>query len=862
MTLPPETRIGPYHLKGLLGAGGMGEVYRAHDERLRRDVALKLMTAATPGDASRFRRMEQEARAAGSLSHPNILGVFDVGVHDDRMYVVTELLEGESLRAVVARGPVPWRATLGLAVQIVEGLAAAHERGIVHRDIKPDNVFLTRDGRVKVLDFGVATWRASPTEALATADAATMSQTGMLVGTVGYMSPEQARGRDVDHRSDLFACGCLFYELLSATPAFGGGTPLETLVAIQRDAPRPLQDLAPSVPDDLVRIVDRCLEKDPAKRFPSARELLFALTLIPTARTTPERTALVPVTSDGATPPPPPRFGPRIRLAMLLLPVFSGGGAVALGARRALVRPAESPLFRQMTFRRGTVYTARFSVDGSGIVYSAEWDGQPRELFASVPGTRDARPLGQPESDAAHFLATGELHVIRRSHGGFSSGVLARLSLAGGPAKDLLDGITWADGTPDGSKLLVVRRTDGRATLELPAGHPIADAPVISYPRISPDGARVAFLEADDPGEDSGRVVVVDGTGRRIHASPVWKNIEGLAWRSDAEVWFGASKEGRSLGIQATDLTGRTRLLCRVPGRLVLHDLYADGRVLAERNSYRCTLLAGSSSAQERERDVSWQDYSQLAQLSRDGKMVLFSEDGDGAGAFSTTYLRSLAGGLPLRLGEGRAMSLSADGTRALVRIDDGGAHLAVIPVGPGRSETLPRGRLVGIRWAAFAGATRIAILGTEAGAKSDTLFVQDLSGGDPRPLALAGLRISGDAMSPDGRSLAARQNGKTVIVALEGGPARELRGLDDHAPVGWTTDGASLFVRGGGGAAVQLSRYDLASGKLESVRRLGPTDPAGVLEIGRIGLARDGEVHVYESYRLLSDLYVIENLR
>jgi serine/threonine protein kinase len=869
MPLAPGTQIGPYRIASLIGQGGMGEVYRAHDERLSRDVAVKLMSESAPGDPTRMRRMQQEARAAGQLSHPNILGVFDVGTHDDRMYVVTELLEGESLRDVVRRGPVPWRRALALAVPIADGLAAAHDRGIVHRDIKPDNVFLTRDDRIKILDFGVATWRAP--SGLDSATAATLSQAGLVVGTVGYMSPEQARGQTVDNRTDVFAFGCVLYELLSGKEAFTGGTPMEILVAIQRDAPAPLQDRVPGLPADLVRIVDRCLEKDPARRFQSTRDLLFALGLVNT-NSSPDAPAAVVSTksADPAPAPPPPaaappapvgaRFGRRDALRLGLAGAL-GGAAVWAGVR-AIARPPEVPLFRPITYRRGTVYTARFTTDGTSIVYSAAWDGGSRELFATVPGTSDVRSLGAKDTDAAHVLTTGEIEVIHRSRAGFPPGTLSRMSLAGGPSKPLLEGVLWADGSPDGATLVVVRRAEGRAQLELPPGNRIADGPTISYPRLSPDGKRVAYLEYSGLSDDTGCLVIVDRAGKRLYTSPTWKSIEGLGWRSDDEVWFTASKEGRSLWLHAVTTRGEMRVICRAPGRLVLHDVAADGRVVAERNTYRSTLMAGAAGS-PRERDLSWQDFSQLGQIARDGKQVLFSEEGDGAGTGIFAYLRPTDGGAPVRLGEGISLALSPDATQALLRADDKGAHLEIVPVGAGHARRLPGGPFAHITWAAFVpGAPRV-VMCAKQGDGPPRLYVQDLGGGAPRPLPAEDVLVNDDGISPDGTLVAGVQGGKVVLVPLDGGPVRPLPGLDPgDRPVAFTGDGRALFVRKDRALSVSIQRYDLAAGQLSPWRTLEPPDPAGVLGIGRVSLARDGEAWVYEIYRLLSDLFVIENLR
>jgi hypothetical protein len=284
------------------------------------------------------------------------------------------------------------------------------------------------------------------------------------------------------------------------------------------------------------------------------------------------------------------------------------------------------------------------------------------------------------------------------------------------------------------------------------------------------------------------------------------------------------------------------------------------GRVVAERNLFRLTLMVGAGG---REQDLSWQDFSNLGQLSRDGRQVLFSELGDGAGAGSTAYLRPVEGGTPIRLGEGLARALSPDGQKALLQRDDGGDHLEVVPVGAGGAVRLPRGPLVSFSWARFVpGAPRIVMSANEAG-KGERLHVQELAGGEPRPFTAEGVSVHGDAISPDGAVIAALQGDRAVLLPLDGGAPRELPGLPArHRPVGWTEDGRSLFVRAPGFLPVELLRYDLASRKLDPWRKLTPVDPAGVLGIGGVSLSRDGEVYVYEIFRLLSDLYVIENLR
>src|ERR1017187_4168077 len=279
MTLTAGTKLGPYDIESMLGAGGMGEVYRARDARLNRTVAIKVLPASFSADADRMQRFVQEARAAAALNHPNILSIFDIGEERGAPYIVSELLEGSTLREQLRSEGIGSRKAIDCALQVARGLAAAHNKGIVHRDLKPENIFLTDDGRVKILDFGLAKLT-RPETSSASGDAPTVqvnTEAGQVMGTVGYMSPEQVRGKAADHRSDIFAFGSILYEMLSGKRAFHGETPADTMSAILKEEPEELSETARKVPPSLERIVRHCLEKNPAQRFQSAGDVAFNL---------------------------------------------------------------------------------------------------------------------------------------------------------------------------------------------------------------------------------------------------------------------------------------------------------------------------------------------------------------------------------------------------------------------------------------------------------------------------------------------------------------------------------------------------------------------------------------------------------
>ena len=847
--LLPGSRLGPFVILAPLGEGGMGQVYRARDERLGREVALKLLPDAFREDPERSGRLLLEAKAAGRLDHPNILAVHDVGTHEGRTYMVTELLEGRSLRDLMPDGePLPARKAVGLALQLAQGLAAAHEKGIVHRDIKPENLFVTQDGRLKILDFGLAkttpsalTEPVDPTDTMATAE-------GVVMGTVGYMAPEQVRAGAVDHRTDLFAFGVVLFEMLSGHRPFLGHTTQEVLFAILKRSPPDLLEAQPQLGQPLAQLVERCLEKDPALRYQSTRDLAHALESIQPTGSSPRLAA------SASWPALPRAWRPYLAAGFL---------ALALGSWGVLHRRPAAPMpsFRQMTFRRGTVYTARFTPGATGIVYSAQWDGGPRQLFTTLPGTLDTVDLQRGKVDVHGLLDAGGILAITRPGGGFSAGTLARVPMGPGPAKELLEGVAWADHQAGCLDDAIIRDVDGRARLEFPIGRPLVDSSGrLAYPRISPTGDRVAFLEFQDPDTDTGCVVVVDRKGARTQVTGVWKSLEGLGWRNDHELWFCASQDGNALWLHAADLKGHLRLLLRVPGRLVLHDLAPDGKVLAERNSYRAFIL-GLAPGESQPRDLSWLDYSELSQISRDGTQVLFTESGDGGGRNGIVYLRPTRGGPPLRLGEGTALCLSDDGRQALILPPAADHHLERVPVGPGTPVAVPPGSLAVFSWGRFLPGEREAILWASAPGSARRLYRMTLATGASAPLGPPGFAPASCGLSPDGRRLLGTLAGQVAILPLDGGlPEAQPRVPAGLRPVGWGPDPKSLILLQPRPPAT-LIRYHMESGAATPLQVLAAPDSAGVLGTPTVSLAADGRALVFQGYRLLSDLYIIENI-
>src|SRR5579872_6820 len=405
MALPAGSKLGPYEIQSPLGAGGMGEVYRARDTRLNRDVAIKILPASYSADPERLQRFAQESRAAAALNHPNILSIYDIGETNGAPYVVSELLEGETLRDRLRNGPLSSRKAIDYAQQIARGLAAAHEKGIVHRDLKPENLFITNDGRAKILDFGLAKFtRPDADAAKVSGDDPTMqvaTEVGTVMGTAGYMSPEQVRGKAADSRSDIFSFGAILYEMLSGKRAFHGDSAADTMSAILKEEPPDLAETNRNVSPALERVVRHCLEKSPAERFQSARDVAFNLE------------ALTDVSGSSrsgvkALPEQKPVRRWMLPLVAGLLVVASWAGVYRYARRGVAVT---NPTFHEITFRNGMIWAARFAPDGQTILYGAAWDGRPQEIFSTRFDSSDSRSVGLSPAQILSISSKGEMAI-------------------------------------------------------------------------------------------------------------------------------------------------------------------------------------------------------------------------------------------------------------------------------------------------------------------------------------------------------------------------------------------------------------------------------------------------------------------
>jgi eukaryotic-like serine/threonine-protein kinase len=847
--------IGHYRVIERIGGGGMGEVFRAHDERLDRDVALKIVRPSSSSNPDHLRRFEQEARAAAALNHPNIVAVYDVGFDGDSPYIVSELLEGETLRQRLSRGALPVREVAVYATQMAQGLVAAHERRIIHRDLKPENLFLTHDGRLKILDFGVAKLQA-PAEGQPPAEMlTTVTKSGSVIGTVAYMSPEQLRGKQIDHRSDIFAVGAILYEMLTGNRAFRGETEVDTMTAVLREEPPEIDTEQHQIPPGFQDIVKHCLEKEPENRFQSARDLVFALETI-------TGTANIRKIKFDNRRPPLSKFLPWVAVAALAL-VSAVLIAVAFSRTNAVF-----PAYRRLTFEAGTIYAARFSPDANSIVYGAAWNNQPVHLYSTVGESLLSQPLALGSANLLAISKSNELAMLLRgTHTGqleTENGTLALGPMAGGSPHEVLTDVHWADYDPKGG-MAVVHYVNGQSRLEYPIGHVLYQSNGwISHIRFNKQGDTIAFFDHPALWDDRGSVWIVDANGHSHILSREWESVGGLAWSPDGkEIWFSAAEKGNNRNLLATTLKGSTRPLLNLPTTLDLQDVAADGRVLITLDSKRLA-LAASALGTKNEVDLSWHDWNVAKDISRDGQWALFEDSSEAAGPEYAVVIRKLDGSsLPIRLGEGSAGGLSPDGKWAISIPTQSPRHLHLLPIGTGQMLDI---EIPGLEKIANGSAryldngTQIIVNGNEPG-HSDRCFLIDIHGAGPRPITPEG--TTGGMTSPDGRYVIAYGNNPAIaLYPIAGGPPRLIPNLNENFnPVQWNKDGSALYGIHSNEIPSKIYRVEIATGKETFIQELPLPVPAGVVVAAPVEVSRDGTHFAYSYNQTLSVLYLISGL-
>jgi Tol biopolymer transport system component len=774
--------------------------------------------------------------------------------------VVQELLEGETLRERLDEGALPTRKALDYALQIARGLAAAHARGVIHRDLKPANLFITRDGVVKILDFGLAKLTLNGDEESDSDNTGLPTMTrgttpGSVLGTVGYMSPEQVKGEAADPRSDIFALGAVLYEMLTGQRAFKGESAVETMSAIIKEEPPEISTTGKVLPPGLERLTLHCLEKRPEDRFQSARDLVFDL----------ESISGVTTLGSGAQAALREQESRKLvtRLALAAIAVAALTGAYLLGRQAA---DTSAPTYEQVTYRRGKVGTARFAPDGATFVYSAGWEGRPTEVFTGRFGNPDARGLGLEGAFLAAVADNGEMIVVHRPESGQRT--LARVPLTGGPLRDILTDFAWADWARDGSELAITR-FEGGGRLEYPAGTTVFEGPGrFGHPRVSPDGEHVAIIEHPLMADDRGMLSVVTRSGERTVLSDGWGSIQGLDWSPDGrEVWFTAARQGALCGLHAVDLEGNLRTITTAPGRLILQDIAPDGRVLLVHELKRGEVYGRGPDAEE-EVSLSWRDFTFVVDLSRDGRQVLLSESGEAGGAGYGVYLRDTDGSPAVRLGSGRPFAQSPDGQWALTMPLDPPERLVLLPTGAGEEHTLPLAPLVNGQFGSFfPDGQRLLLLANEPG-RPPRLFERSLEpDAVPRPITPEGVIGIPRSLTPDGRYVGAasfdQDPPKLALFPTEGGDPMPVPQIAPGAePAGWNEDGSAFFVTRKKGEGTAIYSVDVKTGEETLVHEIEPVDPAGIDDFGFALVSADGRAYAYTVHRTLSTLFLVEGLK
>src|SRR5262245_7704581 len=778
--LQSGVRLGPYEILGPLGAGGMGEVYRARDSRLNRDVAIKILPPSVADNPEALARFERESHAVAALSHPNILTIYDVGQSSGHPYSVMELLEGETLGTRIAQGPMPVRKAVDIAAQIARGLAAAHDKQIAHRDLKPENVFLTPAGGVKILDFGLARSTAAQSE-LTRVESPTMAPAttpGTVLGTVGYMSPEQVRGEPTDHRTDMFSLGCVLYEMLTGRRAYKRDTAAETMSAILRDDPPDPGTFNVNVPPAVLRTLRRCLEKRPQERFESARDLAFALESSVDSSSTSTGTALPPVRDR--------RWLIAAMVALVAGTMLGFAGARVLRGGSTSAADSAGPQFRQLTFDKGTIRDGRFTPDGQSIVYGAAWNGQPLKIFMARADSPESAPLSLPNARLLSISRTGEL-AISLGHtyeGWMGEGTLARTTMLGSAPRVMVEHVREADWNPDGSDLAVVRRMDGFERLEYPLGNVLYQTSgFISHIRFSPSGDRIAFADHPVYADDAGGVAVVDLEGRRTVLSEGWLSVHGLAWTRDgSEIWFGGTK-GTAVsgdGVYSVTPAGHLRAVLVGPTRYKVLDIASDGRVLIghEREERVVEALMAGSPAPI---DVGLRSSSSSLWISEGGTSVLITDQS--TSSYEAYLWKAGAGATaPVHLGSGMPTAVSPDGRWAL-GLPVEGSPIFVHPTGAGESQKLPNPDQIVFNLVGWQDATHVVGFGQKSGERSRG-YVQGINGGPPRAFTPEGMTATlvrwwQLPIAPDGtRVVGANENGTPVIYRVDRSVAEPIAGL------------------------------------------------------------------------------------
>jgi eukaryotic-like serine/threonine-protein kinase len=901
MALKAGTHLGTYEILAQIGAGGMGEVYRAHDAKLGRQVAIKVLSPSLVADPELLRRFEGEAKAVAALSHPNVLGIYDFVRDQGLVFAVMELLEGENLREKMKAGALSHRRVVDIAVEVAKGLGAAHQRGIIHRDVKPENIFVTHDGRVKILDFGLA--KVDPgheDNQLRTAQASRgfpgeATEPGIVMGTVGYMSPEQIRGEPAGPRTDVFAFGVVLYEMLSGQRPFKGATSVQTMAAILEEDPPELATSRSSLSPALEHLVLHCLEKQPEARFQSMKDIAFALENLSNATS-----GYLDKTK-----------APRPRLSGLLAAACAVAGTLLVG----LVfwafgwppfTPKNPPTFVRLTSAPGTVEAAFFGPDGQTVYFSERINGAPPEVFVIHPGSPGPRPLGIPNALLLGVSPNSELAILRSPIAYYQAeyrGMLAQVGGEGGAVKEIQERVLNATWDGPGLATLSCDQHD-QLKLEFPAGKPLlkADAStrVLRFMRLSRDGERLAVVDSD--GSNKSEVVVFDRAGQRTviftkTGDASGDTFSGMSWGPDGNLWYSELMGDQTI-VWALARSGRRRMLWRGEGTKALMDVSVSGRMLLANHLVRRGVLVRKA-GDAREKEVSAGTGSQLIGLSADSRVMLILESPilDGGTSSDRAYLYKFDGSPAIKVGKGTPWTLSPDGQwlqlqfsgfepkdldpAITVAFQQAGLdpkevlnpsvsvpYLLFVPAGAGHpfAIALPKGLNGGVGCAFLHPDGQRVIFNCGENGQSFWYEV-NRQGGVPKALTPPGYGrqfVGLEPLSPDGKRLIVIAGDHFYIQSLDGGDPQLIKNIrPNERPLGWGSGSKTVYLRSEQWMLpATVTQLDLASGVRRQLFQFMPGDPSGILMIRNILVSPDGKGCAMDYLRQLSELYLVDGVR